>query len=288
MSHESKADLVIDMSHRDDFVNVNLDVTFPKIPCDVLSVDVEDILGTHKTDVMGDIHKKRLDKNGKYINEETQLDKNQWRGNILERVKKEMDEGQGCRIGGFLKVYRVPGNIHVASHPYQDIVASLKSQGKKFDFTYEIHHFSLGNKKDFDYISQHFEDLEMEHPADGVKGAPELEDDGTPKFMKTLFYIVAVPSYFEKGMIKYHVYQLISNYEVTHDSKHTLGESILMFNFEFSPITENITQNHKNLVEFLISICAIIGGVYTMAGIVDSMIHKSVSIVFKSRIGKLS
>ena len=61
-----------------------------------------------------------------------------------------------------------------------------------------------------------------------------------------------------------------------------------MFNFEFSPITEYITQNHKNLVEFLISICAIIGGVYTIAGIVDSAIHKSVSLVFKSRIGKLS
>ncbi len=59
-------------------------------------------------------------------------------------------------------------------------------------------------------------------------------------------------------------------------------------NFEFSPITENITQNQKSLIEFLISICAIIGGVYTIAGIVDSMIHKSVSLVFKSRIGKLS
>ena len=71
MGHESKADLVIDMSHRDDFVNVNLDVTFPKIPCDVLSIDVEDILGTHKTDVMGDMHKQRLDKNGKFVNEES-------------------------------------------------------------------------------------------------------------------------------------------------------------------------------------------------------------------------
>jgi len=42
-------------------------------------------------------------------------------------------------------------------------------------------------------------------------------------------------------MGKYHVYQLVSNYEVTHDENKTHGESILMFNFEFSPITENIT-----------------------------------------------
>ena len=90
MAHESKADLIIDMSHRDDFVNVNLDITFPKIPCDVLSVDVEDILGTHKTDVMGELHKDRLDKKGKKVNEETQLDKNSFRGDILKRVKEEL------------------------------------------------------------------------------------------------------------------------------------------------------------------------------------------------------
>ena len=71
MTQESKADLIIDLSHRDDFVNVNMDITFPKIPCDILSVDVEDILGTHKTDVMGDLHKQRLDEDGKVINEET-------------------------------------------------------------------------------------------------------------------------------------------------------------------------------------------------------------------------
>lgn len=75
MAHDSKADLVIDLSHRDDFVNVNLDITFPKIPCDILSIDVEDILGTHKTDVMGEMHKKRLRKDGTVINEETQREK---------------------------------------------------------------------------------------------------------------------------------------------------------------------------------------------------------------------
>lgn len=77
------------MSHRDDFVNVNLDVTFPKIPCDVLSVDVEDILGTHKTDVMGELHKVRLDKDGKKVSEESVLDKNSFRGDKMTKIKEE-------------------------------------------------------------------------------------------------------------------------------------------------------------------------------------------------------
>ena len=131
----------------------------------------------------------------------------------------------------------------------------------------------------------------MEHPADGILGEPDFkEEDGKqiPKGLKTMFYLVAVPSYFERGLSRYHVYQLISNYEQTTDESKTQGESVLMFNFEFSPITENISAKNKNLIEFLISVCAIIGGVYTIAGIVDSMIHKSVSFVFKNRIGKLS
>lgn len=59
------------MSHRDDFVNINVDVTFHRMPCDILSLDVQDILGTHKTDVMGDIIKQRLSKNGLVISTET-------------------------------------------------------------------------------------------------------------------------------------------------------------------------------------------------------------------------
>jgi endoplasmic reticulum-Golgi intermediate compartment protein 1 len=61
---DSHAELIIDMTHRDDFVDVNLDVTFPNIPCDALSLDEEDILGTHKTDILGDVKKKRLSKTG--------------------------------------------------------------------------------------------------------------------------------------------------------------------------------------------------------------------------------
>jgi hypothetical protein len=62
--HESRADLIIDMSHRDDFVNINVDITFKRMPCDILSLDVQDILGTHKQDVMGDLKKIRIDKDG--------------------------------------------------------------------------------------------------------------------------------------------------------------------------------------------------------------------------------
>ena len=106
-----------------------------------------------------------------------------------------------------MKVYRVPGNIHIANHAYSDIAEMLEAKGYKFDFTYKINHVSFGKREEFDYISKHFNDLYMEHPCDGIEGQAKYGDDGvTPTGYKTLFYLVAVPSYFEKRMHKYHVY----------------------------------------------------------------------------------
>lgn len=87
VKNESHAELIIDTSHRDDFVNVNLDIVFPKMPCDILGLDVEDILGTHKTDVMGELFKKRLDKNGKVLSTESANDKVESRQKIRDRAK---------------------------------------------------------------------------------------------------------------------------------------------------------------------------------------------------------
>ena len=85
----------------------------------------------------------------------------------------------------------------------------LRQEGYHFDFTYKINHISFGNKRDFDYIQRSFSDLYMEHPCDGLEGTPEYKKDGDKdiaKGIKSMFYLVAVPSYFEKGLSKYHVY----------------------------------------------------------------------------------
>lgn len=136
MKSESHAELIIDTSHRDDFVNINVDVTFHRMPCDILSLDVQDIMGTHKTDLMGDLKKNRLSKDGKILSTESALEKSEWRASIRDRVKKELEEEQGCNLKGYFKVYRVPGNFHIATHAFGDIVMTLRREGFSFDFSY--------------------------------------------------------------------------------------------------------------------------------------------------------
>mmetsp|Transcript_31912 Transcript_31912/g.48898 ORF Transcript_31912/g.48898 Transcript_31912/m.48898 type:complete len:160 (-) Transcript_31912:205-684(-) len=159
---------------------------------------------------MGDLFKNRLSKDGIIVSTEKVKDKETFRSNIMERVKKEMDENQGCQLQGTFKVYRVPGNFHIASHAFGDIKMILQRQGYSFDYSYTINHLSFGNKKDFNYISRKFTDLEMIHPVDGVEGEAEMrtnnEGKEVAKATKSMFYLVAVPSYFESGLFRYHVY----------------------------------------------------------------------------------
>ena len=42
-------------------MDANIDITFPYIPCQILSLDVEDITGTHVVNIEGKVHHHVLD-----------------------------------------------------------------------------------------------------------------------------------------------------------------------------------------------------------------------------------
>ncbi len=44
---------------------LNIDITFPKAPCSILSLDIVDVTGVHVVNIEGRLHKNVLDKDGK-------------------------------------------------------------------------------------------------------------------------------------------------------------------------------------------------------------------------------
>ena len=82
MKVETKSDMLVDITHHDDRLNINIDIIFPRIPCDILSLDVQDVMGTHIVDIAGSLFKKRLNSNGDVINEYSMLDKHQNRNDL--------------------------------------------------------------------------------------------------------------------------------------------------------------------------------------------------------------
>jgi hypothetical protein len=60
------------------------------------------------------------------------------------------------------------------------------------------------------------------------------------------------------------------------------------FRFDMSPVTVKYWQYKDNTMHFLIQICAIIGGIFSVTGIIDAVLHKSiVAILRKANMGKI-
>jgi endoplasmic reticulum-Golgi intermediate compartment protein 3 len=61
----------------------------------------------------------------------------------------------------------------------------------------------------------------------------------------------------------------------------------VFFSYELSPIMVKFTEYRQGLAHFLTSMCAIIGGIFTIAGLVDSFIYHGVrSLKKKIELGK--
>ena len=64
----------------------------PRMPCDVIGLNVEDSMNNRVSDYYGELHKHRLDKNGKELSVETWEEKSENRRVVADRVEKELKE----------------------------------------------------------------------------------------------------------------------------------------------------------------------------------------------------
>jgi len=121
------------------------------------------------------------------------------------------------------------------------------------------------------------------NPLDGVEKVK-------PESLKAIgvmhqYYISVVPTTFEDLSGKQlYVHQITANSNEI--QTHTLPA--LYFRYDLSPVTVKFFQTKESFFRFLVQICAIIGGIFTVAGIIDALVHKSVvNILKKAQIGKL-
>ena len=187
--------MFIQTSHRLDTIRINIDIEMPYMPCDVIGMDVEDSIGNRIQDYYGELHKNRMDEDGNYLSVETWKEKNESRRAILDKIKRELKENQGCRIAGFIEVVRVPGNFGISHHAFVDILNALNSEDIYLDNSFKINHLSFGTKADMDSIKKRFPDTDIRHPLDGYEVDKRKGD--LMKHMRVGFFLNAVPSEFE-------------------------------------------------------------------------------------------
>ncbi|KNC98781.1 uncharacterized protein SPPG_05760 [Spizellomyces punctatus DAOM BR117] len=297
---------------------INLNITVPRVPCYLLSMDVMDVAGEHQNDIASTIYKVRLDEKGNKIDAEKGQIGDSTKGlsgavakakdpaycgscynakapesgccNSCEDVQKAyaemgwafaaekveqcINEGwadkianqskEGCNVWGHLQVNKVAGNVHLApgksfsqSHMHvHDLAPYLKDH--KFQFTHTIHSLSFGRQVDF------------ANPLDGVSKETKGE------YFMFQYYIKVVSTRFNymNGTV-IHTNQFSATEHERDTTPRTGGGGLpgIFFNYDISPMLVTYTEYQKPFSHFLTDVCAVVGGVFTVAGIVDSFIY---------------
>ncbi|XP_042303455.1 endoplasmic reticulum-Golgi intermediate compartment protein 1 [Sceloporus undulatus] len=191
-------------------------------------------------------------------------------GHIDNSMKIPLNNGDGCRFEGHFSINKVPGNFHVSTH-------SATAQPQNPDMTHVIHKLSFGDKLQVQNIHGAFNALEG---ADKLSSNPLASHDYILKIVPTVYEDMS-------GKQRYSYQYTVANKEYVAYS-HT-GRIIpaIWFRYDLSPITVKYTERRQPLYRFITTICAIIGGTFTVAGILDSCIFTASEAWKKIQLGKM-
>ena len=150
--------MFIDVNRGGDKLPINIDIELTNLPCSILSLDLQDAMGSHSVNLEGSLMKYRVDSNGKELNAEpyksVKLDthENDSHGHDhfaqpdYQMVKQQLADREGCRIKGYFLVNKVPGNFHFSSHAFGPTIQRLATEGLlTMDLSHKINHLSFGN-----------------------------------------------------------------------------------------------------------------------------------------------
>lgn len=327
---------------RGEKLQINVDITFPGLPCAWMSLDAMDVSGEIELDVEHDISKRRLSATGVPLHEPEKhtigpLSKTQDKSvthengtvcgdcygaqlyaghccntcaevreayrnkgwslenpNAIHQCETEGflsnikdHEGEGCHITGFLKVNKVAGNFHFApGKSYQQGPMHVHDltpfPTRTFDVTHVINQLSFGDGFPG-----------RKSPLDGVSKT-KAASDPNGKLITGMhqYFVKVVPTLYvdiSGRSVATNQFSVTENFKA---SDPTLPQSALpgcFFFFDFSPIKVKLTEEKMSLGSFLTSACAIIGGVFTVSGLIDSFYyHGRQAIKRKRELGKLS
>mmetsp|Transcript_41670 Transcript_41670/g.89466 ORF Transcript_41670/g.89466 Transcript_41670/m.89466 type:complete len:347 (+) Transcript_41670:157-1197(+) len=293
------SEMFIDESKSEEKLQINLNITFPELPCELLSFDAQDVMGSHEVDVHGNLWKDRLSSKGEVIAREEIKSSHYGASSTLtrhitfnydnqdvDRIKQMIHSGEGCQVSGFVKVNKVPGNIHLSTYSHSFLFGSLYQETRNLNISHTINHLSYGSEKDIAYIQQQLQGTGVVSPLDGVSHI--VTEKKTGLFVDSAifeYYTKVVPTtYVPLSQKRMNVYQFTAN------SNKIMGQSMpsLYVRYDFSPVTVLYKEARETLAHFTVQICAVVGGIFTVAGLVDSVLHRGMlHLARKVRAGKL-
>ncbi|KAA0157475.1 hypothetical protein FNF27_00640 [Cafeteria roenbergensis] len=327
--------------HRNEQLKISFDISFPSVPCSMVSIDSQDVTGQRHENVLHNIFKRRVDASGVAVG---RADAHSLGGTVttgdqlLEEKTRAMKEGRetlteesarrsgkdcgscygagspgqccstcdevkelyrqkgwsfdagtvqqckeegvtgdaegdskdGCNVYGFVMVPAVAGQLHFAPASeigaLHDRIFDLRGwTHSRWNSTHQINKLSFGP-----FFAG------RTNPLDGV--ARSSAEQG----MIWNYYVKVVPTDFSPlggTPVQSHQYSVTDHSRVLGPSSRSLPG--VHFSYDVSPIKVRIAEERHSFGHFLVGLSAIIGGVYTIAQLLDGAIYSA----FRRRIG---
>lgn len=194
--------------------------------------------------------------------------------------KLQEQKNEGCAVTGHLEVNKVAGNFHFAPgksfQQHHVHVHDLQPFGStQFNLTHHIRHLSFGHE----YPG-------LKHPLDNTYVA--AEDAGS----MYQYFVKIVPTLYKKlngEVVKTNQFSVTKHKRIIRQVSGEHGLPGVFVLYEFSPMVVQYTESRRSFMHFLTGVCAIVGGIFTVAGLVDSMIyHSARALQKKIDLGKAS
>lgn len=196
-----------------------------------------------------------------------------------QAARADLAHKEGCRIQGQLLVNRVAGNFHFApGHGFQNSHAHVHDldafTAGAFNVSHTIHKLGFGQA----YPGH-------SNPLDGYARMTGPKSPGGHIFQ---YYLKVVPTsytYLDGTVVATNQYSY-TQHQTTVQAKQGHGLPGVFFFFDISPIKVGFEEHRRSFTHFLTQLCAIIGGVFTVAGIIDKTVYHSYRSLEKARLGK--
>lgn len=198
---------------------------------------------------------------------------------LAHSLKKELlkDDHPGCLLTGYLLVNRVPGNFHIEAkskhHNLNPVMANL---------SHVVNHLSFGpvltnamNRKVLDVPEEYFS-VESTQPMDTNMYVNTKLHQAFHHYLKVVSTNLQLGRQY-RGRDSILAYQIVQSSQIMQYFEEDVPEA--RFSYDLSPMAVVISTKGKKWYEFITSICALIGGTFTVLGLVSAFL----SVIFKAK-----
>ncbi len=217
----------------------------------------------------GSIKKYRLDKNQKRIDDTDYELLNEPNYNKQYNNAKTAFVNQlGCRLIGSFTVKEVPGNFHISGHPYGGVYQRLVQENviSHLDASHKINQLHFGEVGNINTIYEKHPEASLAPLNNRSVNLENPEKQGYTSH----YHLDIVPTIYRDGYFSdTRAYQFTYN----HNNFPIKHMAVVYFDFHVGGLTVEVKAEDSSLPNFLVHLCAIIGGIYTLANFVDNFLH---------------